>query len=59
MDGIYFRIIRSTTGTIVIVEMQDIDELDYTQSRFLTKKRFATEKKAKKYIAKMQARWKV
>ena len=58
MDGVYFRIRRDVVkGTICIAQMQDFDEGSYDQTLFLTKKRFATEKKARKYITKMQGRW--
>ena len=45
----YYRIIEDN-GEISVVEMQDFDEYDYNQDRFLTDKKFVSEEKALKWI---------
>lgn len=50
----YFRIYVDRDDKICIVEMQEFDECDYTQDRFLSAKKFESEDGAINYIRSIQ-----
>lgn len=55
MRDVYFRIYEDDRGRLVAVEMQDFDESDYIQSRFLATTKFDTEAEALDVIRGIEA----
>lgn len=52
MNELYYRVYRTSDGSVKVVCMQDHDEYDYDQSRFLTTIKFKSEKGAERWIEK-------
>lgn len=48
--GVYHRVYLTPDGEFSVVCMQDFDEKDYDQSRFVTDARFNTEDDAKRWL---------
>ena len=47
----YWRILK-TENKLCIVEMQNFDEYDYDQKKFITEQRFDTEEQAREFLDK-------
>ncbi len=47
---VYFRVFRDQSNNIIVLQMQDFDEIDYDQSRFMTDSKFESEILANEWI---------
>lgn len=55
-NEVYYRIYRSQENEVVFVCMQDFDENDYDQDRFLNDEHYETEQEAKDAFLLMRAK---
>lgn len=53
ISEVYYRVIQARDRTIKVVCLQDFDEYDYDQKRFLTTEKFGTEDEAYLWIDKV------
>lgn len=51
MSDVYYRLYVDRTNTACVVCMQDFDECDYDQHRFLSSKKFDSEEQAWEYLS--------
>lgn len=50
MSDVYYRILRDDDNVLHVVCLQDFDEKDYDQSRFVFNRRFGSEEEAMEVV---------